>query len=452
MEIRLKTLTPLWTGGIDQTCDRLHETGLIGSLRWWYEALVRGLGGYACDPTQRACQFNEEKYYKSKATNERDRLLEAGVCDACQLFGCTGWGRKFRLSVSFDGQKLLGNQKDVLIPSGRVYKGRDGTARAGGWFVFSESRVGEIKFTLTPLRDADLRLLHTILALISRYASLGPKGASGYGVIQADVQPGLGWLQAFGNQQPARNNTLPDFRDFFFARFRFQEPTGNPDWWKNIHGIQQAVNGQLDDGSSPNPLRKAQKELEQMKQQGILPIAPAIRNWLRYQWQHELSNKVAHFVFGEAQAVCPKCYQPGFRPDEKNDKRKKNDKRNWCPNCKSSFDKGKEIPATASKIQVSYAYRIDNNLWEFRIWGWLPCSIFKQNNQDTSLQNNQNTSLQKNRDTFLQSLRTALGQNEIWQFVFGANQITPNLTEWHELQCNQTDGKAYLMSLFGGAQ
>ncbi len=34
MEITLKTLTPLWTGGVGGTCDRLHETGLIGSLRW----------------------------------------------------------------------------------------------------------------------------------------------------------------------------------------------------------------------------------------------------------------------------------------------------------------------------------------------------------------------------------------------------------------------------------
>jgi len=50
LEMTLQTLTPLWTGGVDQTCDRLHETGLIGGLRWWYEALVRGLGGYACDP------------------------------------------------------------------------------------------------------------------------------------------------------------------------------------------------------------------------------------------------------------------------------------------------------------------------------------------------------------------------------------------------------------------
>jgi len=25
MEIRLKTLTPLWTGGVDQTCDRFSK-------------------------------------------------------------------------------------------------------------------------------------------------------------------------------------------------------------------------------------------------------------------------------------------------------------------------------------------------------------------------------------------------------------------------------------------
>lgn len=42
--ITLKTLTPLWTGGADGRSDRLHTTGIIGSLRWWYEGIVRGLG------------------------------------------------------------------------------------------------------------------------------------------------------------------------------------------------------------------------------------------------------------------------------------------------------------------------------------------------------------------------------------------------------------------------
>lgn len=90
MQIHLKTLTPLWTGGVDQACDRLHETGLIGSLRWWYEALVRGLGGYACDPTAEGrCEYDPKK----------PDPPEKQLCAACYLFGCTGWARKFRLRV-----------------------------------------------------------------------------------------------------------------------------------------------------------------------------------------------------------------------------------------------------------------------------------------------------------------------------------------------------------------
>lgn len=90
LEIRLKTLTPLWTGGVDQTCDRLHETGLIGSLRWWYEALVRGLGGYACDPTaDERCEYDPRKR----------KTPEEQLCAACYLFGCTGWARLFRLYI-----------------------------------------------------------------------------------------------------------------------------------------------------------------------------------------------------------------------------------------------------------------------------------------------------------------------------------------------------------------
>jgi CRISPR-associated protein Cmr1 len=34
MDVQITTLTPLWTGGVDGTTDRLHESGLLGSLRW----------------------------------------------------------------------------------------------------------------------------------------------------------------------------------------------------------------------------------------------------------------------------------------------------------------------------------------------------------------------------------------------------------------------------------
>lgn len=90
MEIRLKTLTPLWTGGVEAgKCDRIHETGILGSLRWWMEVLVRGVGGNVCDPTEQKCLYDPQKPNNN-------------LCDVCQIFGATGWRRRFRLEVVQD--------------------------------------------------------------------------------------------------------------------------------------------------------------------------------------------------------------------------------------------------------------------------------------------------------------------------------------------------------------
>lgn len=256
--------------------------------------------------------------------------------------------------------------------------------------MFSESRIVEIEFEIIPLRNVDLTLIHTILALISRNASLGPKGANGHGVIQAqNIQPALNWLQNFPVSPTERNHTLPDFRDFFFARFQFDEP---PKWWQTIEGIKQADQGKLDDKSKPSPLRKASLEIEAIYKAGILPIAPAIRNWLRYTWQHDLTRVLEEYVFGDAHS------------------------------------------AIGSKILVSHAYRINDGKWEFRIWGWLPCA-----------------GEIKNRDEFLNKLKDQLIGETLWRYVFGENMIKPELTEWHALSCNQTDGRAYLQELLGDA-
>jgi CRISPR-associated protein Csb2 len=43
-EYELKALTDIWTGDANREGNRLITTGLLGSIRWWFEVLVRGLG------------------------------------------------------------------------------------------------------------------------------------------------------------------------------------------------------------------------------------------------------------------------------------------------------------------------------------------------------------------------------------------------------------------------
>lgn len=115
MELKIRTLTPLWTGGAEAgRMDRLHETGIIGSLRWWYEAILRGLGADVCDPTSdeptHRCQF-DTKAYEQAVKDERSsaEALSIGlkdVCPVCCLFGCTGWKRRFELSIAIESNQL----------------------------------------------------------------------------------------------------------------------------------------------------------------------------------------------------------------------------------------------------------------------------------------------------------------------------------------------------------
>ncbi len=83
-EWRLKALTDLWTGDAEGKGQRTIPTGFLGSIRWWFEVLARGLGGAACDPSE---EGNRCPGQQSKR------------CVVCELFGCTGWARKFRFEV-----------------------------------------------------------------------------------------------------------------------------------------------------------------------------------------------------------------------------------------------------------------------------------------------------------------------------------------------------------------
>jgi CRISPR-associated protein Cmr1 len=219
LKFELTLLTPLWTQGVDANrlvvIDRIHETGLMGSLRWWYETVIRGLGGYACDPVdeQSRCAFNTEAYERARH-NGQSGLAAAGaglaqVCPACRLFGCTGWARKMRLEAQGGATK---NQRLLLI-------------------------IQELK----PLEDVERWLLVKTMGLIADYGALGgrtpwkpqksPTVGKDYGLVRLENLP-----QVPGNLSQARqwvtkhspcgkrnHEKWPDLRYFFFVSGQYLE-------------------------------------------------------------------------------------------------------------------------------------------------------------------------------------------------------------------------------------
>ena len=131
-------LTDIWTGDADtaktKTADRVISTGLLGSIRWWFEVLVRGLGGAPCDPSSN----------KKVCLNDKH-------CVVCELFGCTGWARKFRFDVC--------NAQGGVITS-KLTKG---------------TNFGHRFTPLRAVRADEWALLELTLRLISEFGALGGK-------------------------------------------------------------------------------------------------------------------------------------------------------------------------------------------------------------------------------------------------------------------------------------
>jgi CRISPR-associated protein Cmr1 len=133
-EWRCEAITPIWTGDAYRKGDRLIPSGLLGSIRWWFEVLVRGMGGSVCDPTDHDSRCPDKQGHR---------------CVVCELFGCTGWARKFQFKI-VDGS---GQPIQTAISKGQG-------------FVFH--------FTpLRPIREEEWALLCLTFRLIADYGAIG---------------------------------------------------------------------------------------------------------------------------------------------------------------------------------------------------------------------------------------------------------------------------------------
>ena len=259
MQITIQALTPIWTGGMNGTMHRIHETGIIGGLRWWYEAMLRALGVKVCDPLSRengqGCQFDAND----------SRSPEEQLCAACLLFGCTGWRRRFQLRVNGAG-------KPAWSPPPRGLNVRP-PDRNRGWFLLP-GHVGEA--TLNFIGDSDaLNDIGVLLLFLEQWGTIGAKPQLGYGVFRIrDDQERERLSRHAENFQNPRGETrkttaLPDLRDIAFFRFDFS-PSGK-NWWSRVSGLERLM-GQGDTA----------RALSRLTALNMIPVAPALKNAWRY--------------------------------------------------------------------------------------------------------------------------------------------------------------------------
>lgn len=208
-EIKLETITPLWTGNADRKCDRIQATGLIGSLRWWYEVIVRGLGGWACDPSKSECHYDANKPH-------------GGICDACRVFGATGWKRRFGLLVRSDVNSETRN-REVCATDNRPSR-RDRNRNSVWYFPPGQAGNLTLRFQVAP--DLPIEVLLGLLHLIERHGALGAKAQVGYGLIKVASAPTFdkgAFLKHFEKMSDPHNMGigLPALDEFvFIASFK----------------------------------------------------------------------------------------------------------------------------------------------------------------------------------------------------------------------------------------
>jgi len=200
-EWQLEALTPIYTGDANRSYKRLVPSGIMGSLRWWFEVLVRGLGGKVCDPTVEGVRCPENN----------KQLHEPGHhCVVCELFGCTGWARKFRLMVlDENGQRVIQDQ---------IQEGQKFTLR----FIL-----------LRTIAPEEWCLLDATLRLIANYGAIGGKTVfkpseesnrqnarhhEDFGLIAIEQRPeGVGCSRAAAEAYVRDTRWRRDFSDAAFA-------------------------------------------------------------------------------------------------------------------------------------------------------------------------------------------------------------------------------------------
>lgn len=306
MLLKIRTLTPLWTGNIDRKCEKIKETGIIGSLRWWYEALVRGLDRYACDPTNSNCK-------------------DLAHCNACNVFGCTGWKRRFRLKII--PRKICYAPFVITRPAGAKKQTFLGHCDNGGV-------LGEF--------DIDLMILDKIcekyedifkcLIKLSVEWGMGARTQTGFGILFVENELNWNVEELPSSKEESRKNyclPLPRIDQFFFYIIPIKESMVDQIMCNVGNGLYKTMS----DLRNKTPLGWTNKN--------YIPSAPWVRRAIRGLFSY--NDDLRHYLMGFISS-----------------------------NKKPLYVSSHKVEKTGSKIYVSHIYNRPERRYEMKVWGWIP--------------------------------------------------------------------------------
>ncbi len=188
LTLHLKTLTPLYTGGVGQYGEQLHPSGLLGSIRSFSCLLAAALGNE---------QFETEVWGTTTETNHNNVHAK-------------------KVALRWDISRLETQELPDKI------SWQDDTHQHRGWF-FNSAKKGEFTLTLTRrgISDTDWQLLLLALRIQILHATLGAKDQFGLGVVKVEKLPDVKPL----NQEQVGQALIdiPNLQNAFFAEIRFSD-------------------------------------------------------------------------------------------------------------------------------------------------------------------------------------------------------------------------------------
>ncbi|MEW6735571.1 MAG: type III-B CRISPR module RAMP protein Cmr1, partial [Acidobacteriota bacterium] len=375
MKFILQIYTPLWTGSTDtKKMDRIHETGISGSLRWWYETILRGLTGTNPDREQ-VCNATSENAIQ-RCNYERNRW----VCRACDLFGATGWKRRFRIDINNEKQFVTPGKITIKInPNGNGWHFYPHYISVGSQNISGQIHVLRQRSQVNPIERISSveNDLYIIAALINRWGGLGSKTQHGWGIVnlqfenhpQADINSFLVGLP----DDNTDDQGLPTIGNMFFAQLYLKSGIAD-NWWKSAH---------LGNGVKDNASQWRLEDSVKAKTSFSVPSAPAVKYKLRY------GNNGS-------------SYLPA------------------AVGCEEFFFGQIGNQAIKAKLNISNAYNV-NGQWQFRVWGWFP-------EQEIPGSISRNLLV-----TQLQQVITDTKYQNFWDSIFGAGVIDLSKSVWREV-------------------